>query len=569
MNDKDVDDMIEQAARDHEAESMEVARTAKHPRLAKLRQCVRSHPKKTAAIAVVILTALLLAIPPTRYMIAGIFVSRDLAVEVIDSDTNQPVSDARVLLRGQEQYTNADGIALFTSQKPGNASIEVSKNHYSTASTKTVIRIPSQTYAHTVSFQATGRQVPVRVTNKISGQSIAGATIVTSDTRTTTDTEGNAELVLDAALGEVTAQVAADGYITTDVDITASEDVTANTIALTPAGKVYVLSKQSGRLDVVKLNLDGSEREVVVKATGTEEVANTYLVPSSDWKFVVLHARRDSNQAALYLLDTTTDKLTEIDTTSALFNVVGWYGSELVYTLQQTDLRDWQPGRQQIKQFDAGTGQTTTIDSTSAMGNSYENYRAEYYTNIHVLSSQTVVFAKQWSGTAPDAAREQNALYAFDMQAGTKQTVREFGSSFGTTVQPTPDTIWLSVSSQQRTTYYAFENNRLEESPNIQQAKFVAPTPRFFLTPNQSAAVWSEQVDGTFTTYIADTNLTNKSSRLSRSNWQAYGWYGDDYILLSQFDSELAVMHKSNPADIASPQKITNYHRPPQRGPLF
>jgi hypothetical protein len=473
-----------------------------------------------------------------------------------------------VSLQGQQIQTDANGSSTFTAQKPGKHFVSANKKHYLDTGTIITVGLQNKTYAYTITLQATGRPVPVVVTNKISGQPVKGALVVAGDTQVTTDDSGSSEMVLDAGLATATATVSAEGYITMQADLTASEDRAANTISLIPAGKVYVLSKQSGKLDVVKMNLDGTEREVSVPATGNEEVANTYIVPSSDWKFAVLHARRDSGTPALYLLDTANDKLTEIDTTKALYNVVGWSGHRLVYSMQRTDVADWRAGKQEIKQFDASSGIAASIDKTTGQGGSYENYAAEYYTNIHIVNNQTL-YTKQWAGNAPDIAKKQNALYASKLETNQQQTVRSFGTGLISTKQPAPNQLYLEYIENQRATYYIYQNESLAESSAVTQAVFRKIQPQFFVSPGQNKTLWSEQVDGKYRTYVAGSDLTNKQIRAADASWMAYGWFGTDYILLSRADSELAVAHATEPADVVTPQKITNYHRPPNREVSF
>ena len=96
--------------------------------------------------------------------------------------------------------------------------------------------------------------------------------------------------------------VAADGYnVATITASTNAKNDQPVSVKLTPAGKVYFLSKRTGTINVMAANFDGSEQAVVLQGTGKELDNETSLLPSPDWKTLALIARRDADRAKLYV----------------------------------------------------------------------------------------------------------------------------------------------------------------------------------------------------------------------------------------------------------------------------
>src|SRR6185369_16053847 len=114
---------------------------------------------------------------------------------------------------------------------------------------------------------------------------------------------------------------------------------------------IYFLSKASGKIDVVKTNLDGTDRQTVLAGTGKEEDTDTILLASRDWKYLALKSRRDGKAVKLYLIDTSNDKLTTIDEGNATFDMVGWQNDYFVYYVYRNNVKSWQPKGSSLKSY--------------------------------------------------------------------------------------------------------------------------------------------------------------------------------------------------------------------------
>src|SRR6266702_2684554 len=126
----------------------------------------RRHKKSTAMIALVVIIVILAAIPLTRYAIAGTVLKQNMSVVVMDSQTHQPVSNASLTLAGKTVLTNGQGQASVR-VPVGNKTLTLSKKYYTSLSEHVLVPI-RKPYTLQLQLKATGRQVPITVTNKIS-----------------------------------------------------------------------------------------------------------------------------------------------------------------------------------------------------------------------------------------------------------------------------------------------------------------------------------------------------------------------------------------------------------------
>ena len=142
----------------------------------RIRQWLKQH-KRLAVFGVCFLLALLAVIPFTRHAIGGLFITRDATITVIDDQTNQPVSNASVVIRGSTLQTSAEGTVELKHTKPGNPEAEVSKQYYESASSRIKIDLLNRTYTQTIRLKPTGRAMALKVTNRFTGSGLAGVTI--------------------------------------------------------------------------------------------------------------------------------------------------------------------------------------------------------------------------------------------------------------------------------------------------------------------------------------------------------------------------------------------------------
>lgn len=541
-----------------------------------LKAFLKTKKGKVVAVfaALVLIVGVVFAVPVSRYAIAGLVIKKDLTVEVVDSKTGKPVSAAQLTLGANMAKTDANGKATFKNVPVGNWMVSAQKAHHQNAKIDALIPILSDPAVAKITVVATGRQVPVSVVNKISGKAVPGVEITVGDVAATTADDGKAVLVLPADKDEVSADLKASGYNTVTANVTVAEqEDSKNIFSLTPAGKVYFLSKRTGKLNVMSANLDGSNQTLTVEGTGKENDRTTVLLASRDWKYLALLANRDSDQQKLYLITTADNKLTLIDE-GATFGLAGWYNDQFIYTVTR-NVKEWEPKRQSLKSLNAANTKITSLDDTAAAGSSNLDWQHEILGNVYILENQ-LIYTKHWNKTAnnvaPLAAGKKDGIYAVKPNGENRQTLKEFDFNGGGYIDARlyrPQEVYFRVSLNTASTFYEYEDGKIEETKSVDDNSYYTQEyPTYLVSPSGKSTLWSEDRDGKQVVFKGDAAGANGKEVIATDEYAPYGWYSDDYLLLSKGGSQLFIV----PADVSgapTPLKVTDYHRPSSRFPGY
>jgi hypothetical protein len=524
----------------------------------------------TALLVLVVAAVVIFSIPATRYGTVGYFVKKDVQVSVIDSSTKKPVSDASVKLDNQTVKTSAKGEATFKSVPVGEYKIAIAKKYYEDVSSSYVVPILSSPKQVTANLQATGRQVEIRVANLITKAVLAKASIVVGGTSAITDDKGMATVVLPADKKTLGATVSLVGYNDKKVTIAVTEQTGKNNIVLTPEGKLFYLSNQSGTIDVLKANLDGSSSTVVVKGTGNEERGSTSLLAARDWRYLALSARRDTSQKAqLFIVDTKTGELKTVDQGDASFTLVGWSGHYFIYKVFRNGKEYWDAGREALKSYDADTGKLTTIDQSAGEGSNEENYRYEYFGTPYILEGK-IVYSKTWtSGNwyLIEQIGKKSAIVSVNPDGSDLRRVKEFAPKHVISIEqrlyePQEVSFRVVLDNSRNPSFYQYEDGTVDGVSNTDE-KFYDFYPTYLVSPSGNKTFWYEYRDGKNTLFVGDKNGKNGAVITSLSDYSTYGWFSDGYLLLSKGGSELYIVPADKPLSSTNqPIKITNYFKP-------
>lgn len=550
-------------------------------KFSKLWQACKSKKKLSIPLTIIAVIILILAVPLTRYPLLGTFLKQKFSVSVVDSQTNKPISSAAVVVNGIALNTDNHGQATVKT-KVGNAQLTIAKKYYQSYKQRVLVPIMKSKQARQFKLIATGRQVPLFVGNKITNQGLENVTISASGTEVKTEKDGTVALVLPANQKKVNATLSADGYNDAHVSIQVTDQpIDANQFKLTPAGKIYFLSKLSGKIDVVKTDLDGANRQTVLSGTGQEDEGSTVLLASRDWKYLALQARRDSGLPKLYLLETATDKLTTMDEGNVAFTLTGWLGQSFVYRVDRNNVQAWQPHATAIKAYNASNKSLTTIDETDATGDQ-NNYGQETINWINILGNDEVVYFKAWSASHtnfsslfPELQGKQNKLIGASASGNfTKKEIKTYSlntnaSTGGYDFSPSssysnflyePDELYFVIYTD-NTVYNSLKDDQVTENDkNAQQFVETGQSyPTFLVSPDNKQTFWSEPRDGKNTLFVGDQNGAHGTQIANLSDLTPYGWYTNDYLLASKNSSELYILNKNGRGPLI---KISDYHKP-------
>jgi len=555
---------------DETTETVSVKKTAKLKQKVHfhLRNLISTKKRKVLVIiaSILVLIAIVFAVPLTRYFVLSSFVKKDVTVKIIDSKTNKPVSNVSIKLDNIASQTDKDGRAVFKSVPVGDYSLKVSKQYYQDYTTSYRVPVLSAPESPSVDINAIGRQIVVSVANKISGDAVSDVVIEASGTKATTDSEGLATIILPPNEAALKATLTRDGYNSTDVEIKVDETI-VNTYAITPSGSIYYLSKATGKVNVMKSNLDGSGAIVVVAATGQESDYETSLLSSTDWQYSALNATRTDNKQRLYLLNANKDELSLIDEGDASFTMTGWTGHNFIYTVYRNTPNAWDNKKQALKSYNADTRKVTVLDETSGIGTNNYDSSYENFSNIYIMKDE-IVYLKNWYYSnyyfASSDGNKPTSLYSVNPNGGSKKTVKTFASGKSVTSKLyEPQGLYIQVASP--SVFYEYENTKIKEVSGLSDNQFNTFYPTFLISPSGKKAFWYEPRDGKNTIFIGNETGGDTKTIGNLSEYTPYGWYGqnDEYILLTKSGSELYISSASKVIgkDGYQPLKVTDYHK--------
>lgn len=515
------------------------------------------------ALIVVALAAVFI-LPTSRYKVAGLVVKKDLQVKVVDSKTMTPVSKAVVMIDGQKLVTNGSGVAAVR-VGVGEHDVTITKQYYAATSTRTFMDFTDDGRL-SVNLVAIGRQVPITVLDKLTDKPVVGAEISVLNTNAKTDRKGKAIIVLPTKTATVAGKISGANFNTSKIEVEVTDrEVDANTYKLTPTGKVYFLSNEQGTIDVVKSNLDGTDRKTVIKGTGKEDGNTTVLLASRDWRYIVLKAQRTSTQASLFLIDGSTDKLTEFDSGDANFTPIGWSGHNFIYDVVRNTVATSQNGHEQIKSYDAERGQLNQLDQTQAEGDG-SSYSYQGFYNFYILDNLLVYNAQWYNSGGADLSNKNDTIRGVQVTGANKkdyQNIAAKGLGYIQSALAKPNEIYYSAYNylDNKTMFYEFKDGAAKESTTVNQASFNKVYPAYLASPNGQQVVWSEVRDGKPVVLLGDANAGGSKILNNLAGYNVYGWYSPNYLLVSKNNSELYIVSTTGSME---PLQLTDYYKPSQ-----
>jgi hypothetical protein len=526
----------------------------------------KKKPVWISAIVILILAAVF-ALPLTRYKVLGLFLKQKYAVVIIDSQTSKPVSDATLTLEGKTVITNNVGKATL-SVKVGKGTLIINKKYYASY-TKNVL-VPIKIHAPiTYSLVATGRQVPITLTNKVGGAPIANAEVTASGTAAKTDANGQVTIVLPADQSSVSATIAEAGYISSKVTITVTtQSVRANDFQLVPAGNVYFLSNASGTIDVDKSNLDGSNVQTVLKGTGTETLSTTSMLVSPDQKYIALAAQRSASSPSLYIIATSNDEVSRADTAVANLSLDGWTTNDfLVYDISRLGIAQGSANQYAIKSYAANSGELTTIDQNDAQTSGFAT-ASEAFGSITVLANNSIVYTTAWNGDTAAFSGLNDTISTSQASGGTKALLslpatQYYGYPSSSQTSPLSIYFYYYPSSGSTSADFQYENNKVTQLSGAEASAAEQELNNgnlYFVTASGGKTLWSTSVNGHTGVYVGDSQgAGQKQVALLDNTYSVHGWYNDNYILISKNNNELYVMPVGGVSSASQLVKISNY----------
>ncbi len=512
------------------------------------------------AAGIGLLLIVIFAIPFTRYVVLGPIIKKDVTIVVIDSQTQKPITNATVSLGSVNGQTDKDGVAKLTGVPVGQPDLTVTKAYYQDYQGDYTVPVLFAPVSPQVQLSAEGRQLLVSVTNKLTADPLADVVITSGDVKVTTDSAGLATVILPPTEEAQAALLSKDGYNSSNVELPVVEPGKTLDLAITPAGSLYYLSKATGKISVMKADLDGSNASIFVAGTGQESDSETTLLSARDWQYSALLATRTDNKQRLYLVDNAKGDFTVMDEGNATFRPIGWSGHSFIYVVDRITPNYWDDKKVALKSFNAETRKISLLDETQG-GQAY-GYASESINAVYIIENE-IVYLKVWYNSYSD---KTDTLMAINPANGAKRTIKTFSPNSTNIKLYEPQGVYIRTKTGNNpATFYEYEDGKIETVTDTNDNRFYSIYATYLVSPSGHKTLWYEQRDGKNIVFIGNNEGKDAQAITQLSDYIPYGWFGanDEYILLSKNGSELYIAATDKVASDQNyqPYKITNYHK--------
>jgi hypothetical protein len=420
----------------------------------------------------------LATIPTSRYYALNTVGVRSAAsLSIVDNTTQLPLRNVTVELGTGKSRSDKDGIVRFQKLQLGAQSLSISQPGFATISQAVTLGLGSNPLGD-FTLNAVGTQYRFKLTDYLSGKTVKNAEITSGDSNARSDDTGQLVLTTEAGqTGQRPAKITADGYRAETISLEPGQNQ-SRTIAMVPAQKEVYISKQSGKYDLYKIDIDGKSKQLLLAASGQED-ADISVVQNDDASEAAIVSKRDTthNQdgyplQALTLIDVSDGSTLTLDHSERI-QIVGWVQDKLVYVKIKAGTSAGNPERYQLMSYDFRT--TARLQLASA----------NYFSDV-VSAKGAIYFAA-----------------SNNFQGGVSQLVKINPDNTGKQVILDKSDVWNII----RTSYDSFDLSVLQNrytyklgDPGAVKISDSAPNnteTRFYLdAADGDHALWTDSRDG-------------------------------------------------------------------------
>jgi len=477
--------------------------------------------------------ALLVIVPQTRYLPFRFFIHKDAVLHVQDAN-GASISDATILAANNAYKTDTNGNVVIKKLAVGTNDIKVSALFYDTLQFTLKQPLFKKPKTERVVLKPVGTITKVSVINRISGRALMGVKVKSpAGGSGVTNAEGTAVISVNTTSQKVTVQVTDDGIVDATSEVKVGGSATDNVVYVTPKGRIAYLQKNDAKIQVIASNIDGTNSQVILDASGNEDPADTQLIGSASWKFAALKARRGTN-VGLYIVDVVNSTLTTLDESPQSYIPVGWRNETFIY-LAYAKRALWQPGTYTLKAYNALNQQTTVLDESRAEGVSATDFASEVFENVYIVP-EGIVYAKKWQASYYYGARLANKRMTITLtdEIGNKKDINQWQAGYNASIKtrqsgPRQLAIFVELDGVNRS-YYTYNNSTVVQDRTVDEEVFKkTKQDTYYISPNNLYSVWQTADNKNF---VGTVDKTIGSLLPLPSAYKVIGWYSNDYVLL-------------------------------------
>lgn len=319
---------------------------------------------------------LLMVVPLTRFGIMNaVGIRASASIIVTDDETGLPLKSAVVRVGLNEIQTDDNGRAELRSLRLGDQEVLVTKPGYGDQSWGQRLGFGSN-YLPEAKMTATGTRFVFKMTDWHGGQPLdkvlAEVAIEGSNEPASafSSSEGLLRLVTPPSDEDLEVTFSLEGYNELKFK-TSPANFDEQSVKLVKAGYNAFISKRSGKFDLYRSRLDGSEETKILDATGRERESGLLLSVDPTAKYAALVSTRDGERnndgfilSGLFLVNLESAEVTRLDSSESI-TLAGWDGERLIYTAQSSGQSGYSATRFSLRSFQIGNLAAETLETSN------------------------------------------------------------------------------------------------------------------------------------------------------------------------------------------------------------
>ncbi len=501
----------------------------------------RNPKKRNATIAaLVIAVTIAMIVPVSRYAILNLLgVRSSTSLTVVDNSSLQPLRNVEVRVGDQTAYTNEDGYARLEKLKLGKHDLHIERRAFATRSIGVTLGWGSNPLGEHWLYP-TGAQYVFAIDDYVSGEPIHRAEAISDDASAYADENGLVRLTLDIPVDaeEVEVEIAANGY-RTDVFTISAEEQQQQSVRLVPELSHFFVSKQSGELDVYRVDVDGENEEVVLPATGSERDDMILLPHPTLNRLAVVSTRNDKRNddgfllSSLTIVDVNDEQVVSV-AESERIQPIGWFDDRLVFVRIAAGASGTNPGRHRLMSYDYGTNRETELARSNY-------FNAIATANDYVYYAPSSIFQT-----------ESTSLYRIRADGAERGTALEreswslYRKSYDTLIIATSDR-WYEYD------IFSGDTERLDGQPSNLSSRLYIENPW-----SEQENAWIDQRDGQGVLFVYDSEEKEEAEMIDASGLRYPLRWLNQTTLVYRINTETEVADYAISTSGGDPVKIRN-----------
>lgn len=489
------------------------------------------------ALFVLIVGCLLL--PNSRYWLlntAGVRVKSSF--RVVENDSERPVSGAIVSLGGKFARSDEEGNVNFSGLKQGKNQLTIEKRGFGNQDRNVVLGWGSNPLGNQ-SLEVTGTQYTFFVKDWLSDKPLESAKAAVAGVDALIDDEGKIVLTVPQETADTDQiTITSEGYRDAKFAVGEIDSKVEQQLKMVPAKKHVFISKRAGRFDVFKIDVDGKNEELLLKATGKERDTIS-VIPHESGEVVALTSTRDNDRNkdgyvldGLFIVNVNSGDIVKVSRSEQI-NVVGWEGDKLVYSQIVEGTSGANPNRSKIISYDYRA--TTKQDLASA----------NYFNSVLLFNNKVYYAVSSYAVPASSAK-------FFRIDVDGKGQIKLLDKEVWSIYQVQPDELYLNASNSEWYEVKASSTSavKISEQPNDQDSR------RYVSGPGENLDIWVDYRDGK-SVLLIDEGDTDRTLTTASGITYPIRWLSNKHVIYRIQDGRENADYIIN-IDGGSPQKITD-----------